>query len=214
MPRPMVPSRPRAWLRVAVLALVGVAVAGCENSARFDSNPFASNRAPRPEYTGSVAQQPGASAACRRSRCRRPAGRERSPRATAASPMATAASPPIGRARAMRDVTGSVPAHHAAAAAETFRPLDLGRRPPDHRRAAAKRWTASRASNRVPASAILQANGMRRGTALRPGQRLVIPRYVSDVARNERAAPPKPAPRLSHAQCGRRMSMWSRRARA
>ena len=58
MPRPKVPSRPRAWPRVAVLALVGVAVAGCENSARFDSSPFASNRDARPEYTGSIAPRP------------------------------------------------------------------------------------------------------------------------------------------------------------
>ena len=57
MPRLKVPSRPRAWPRVAVLALVGVAVAGCENSARFNSNPFADSGT-RPEYTGSVAQHP------------------------------------------------------------------------------------------------------------------------------------------------------------
>ena len=46
-----VPSRSRAariWPHVAVLALIGLAAAGCSDSARFDSNPFASNRqAPR-----------------------------------------------------------------------------------------------------------------------------------------------------------------------
>jgi hypothetical protein len=51
MPRPNVPSRLRAWPRVAVLALVGIAAAGCADSARFDSNPYAANdrRSPPPE---------------------------------------------------------------------------------------------------------------------------------------------------------------------
>ena len=43
--------------------------------------------------------------------------------------------------------------------------------------------------NGVPAFAILEANGMQRGAALRPGQRLVIPRYVSEAA----ARAPAPA---------------------
>src|SRR5262245_63139319 len=38
MPRSMVESRPLAWPRVAVLALVSVAAAGCADSARFDSS--------------------------------------------------------------------------------------------------------------------------------------------------------------------------------
>ena len=64
MQRTNVPSRPRAishlWPRVAVLALVGIAAAGCSNSARFDSNPFASNRqAVQPQdTTGSIGQRP------------------------------------------------------------------------------------------------------------------------------------------------------------
>src|SRR3989304_5045117 len=64
MPRSNVPSRSRAishrWPRVAVLALVAVVVAGCSDSARFDSNPYASNarQAPSPDVTG-----PGVAAA-------------------------------------------------------------------------------------------------------------------------------------------------------
>src|SRR5712691_9186211 len=69
MPRSNVTSRPRAsphiWPRVAVLALVGVAAAGCSDSGRFDSNPFASNRqAPPPqqqEVTGPIASRPASS---------------------------------------------------------------------------------------------------------------------------------------------------------
>jgi murein DD-endopeptidase MepM/ murein hydrolase activator NlpD len=68
MPHPNVPSRLRAslriWPRVAVFALIGIAAAGCSDSARFDSNPFASNdRAPPPpsgqqDITGSVSSRP------------------------------------------------------------------------------------------------------------------------------------------------------------
>ncbi len=66
MSRPNVQFRSRAipkiWPRVAVLALVAIGAAGCADSARFDSNPFASNdRAPPPaqqDVTGSVSSRP------------------------------------------------------------------------------------------------------------------------------------------------------------
>jgi murein DD-endopeptidase MepM/ murein hydrolase activator NlpD len=41
----------------------------------------------------------------------------------------------------------------------------------------------------VPASAIMQTNGFREGAVLRPGQRVVIPRYVSASASQAAAAP-------------------------
>ena len=59
MPHINVPSRSRLWLRVAVPALLGIAVAGCADSARFDSNPYASNnRTPPQETTGSISSRP------------------------------------------------------------------------------------------------------------------------------------------------------------
>ena len=59
MHRSNVPSRSRVWLRVAVPALLGIAAAGCSNSARFDSNPFASDRtAVQQDTTGSIATRP------------------------------------------------------------------------------------------------------------------------------------------------------------
>jgi murein DD-endopeptidase MepM/ murein hydrolase activator NlpD len=63
MSRFPVPTRSRGFSRVAVLALagtVGMTLAGCSDSARFDSNPYAANRsAPPPtEVTGSIAQRP------------------------------------------------------------------------------------------------------------------------------------------------------------
>src|SRR5262245_2212938 len=63
MPRSTMPSGSRAWPRVAVLALIGVSAAGCADSARFDSNPFASNRqvTPPAEVTGSIGNSGGSS---------------------------------------------------------------------------------------------------------------------------------------------------------
>ena len=68
MPRSNVPSCSRAssrlWPRVAVLAFIGASAAGCSDSARFDSNPYASNARPAPpqqETTGSIVARPAAS---------------------------------------------------------------------------------------------------------------------------------------------------------
>ena len=63
MSRSSVSSRPRnhthVWPRVAVLAMVGIAGASCSDSARFDSNPYASNRqSSQQETTGSIASRP------------------------------------------------------------------------------------------------------------------------------------------------------------
>src|SRR3569833_600782 len=63
MPRLTEPSRSRIlacrWPRFAILAVVGVTAAGCADSARFDSNPYASDhRAPAQDVTGSIASRP------------------------------------------------------------------------------------------------------------------------------------------------------------
>jgi murein DD-endopeptidase MepM/ murein hydrolase activator NlpD len=53
------PNRSFCWFRLAILATLSAAVAGCSaESQRFDSNPFQSQaRAPAGEATGSVAQR-------------------------------------------------------------------------------------------------------------------------------------------------------------
>jgi murein DD-endopeptidase MepM/ murein hydrolase activator NlpD len=180
MPRLKVPSRPRIWPRVAVLALVGVAVAGCENSARFDSNPFASNReAPRQDVTGSIASRPASN------------GQVVSQPLPAPSRPTTIAAAG-GNAYGERgyaayrpnvhhsEVTGSVPARHATSPKPTGhwtwdggRPVIVGR---------SETLDTIARHNGVPASAIMQTNGISSPAAIRPGQRLVIPRYVYDSA--------------------------------
>jgi murein DD-endopeptidase MepM/ murein hydrolase activator NlpD len=191
MPRLKVPSRPLAWPRVAVLALVGVAVAGCENSARFDSSPFASNRDARPEYTGSVAPRP----ATTRNVVAQPLPAPSRP-ATVASNSGVAygdrgfgAYRPDGRA----EVTGSVAASHAAPPAP---PAPSGHWTWDGGRPVTVGYgetleTIARRTG-VPASAIMETNGIRSAAQIKPGQRLVIPHYVFDTAKRE-AAPARAA---------------------
>ncbi len=54
MSRPKVDSRLRAWPRVAVLGLVGIAAAGCADSARFQANSYANDRPSPPQTVSSL----------------------------------------------------------------------------------------------------------------------------------------------------------------
>jgi murein DD-endopeptidase MepM/ murein hydrolase activator NlpD len=179
MQRPKVPSRSRAssqsWPRVAVLAMVGIAAAGCSDSGRFDSNPFASNRQATPpqETTGSIASRPATS------------GRVESQPLPAPSRPATVASyggtanggQGLGAYRpGTPEVTGSV--HQA--------PAPTGHWTWDGGSAVTVGYgetieTIARKYG-VPASAIMQTNGFTEGSSIKPGQRVVIPRYVSASA--------------------------------
>ncbi len=186
MQRSNVPSCPRAWPRVAILALVGVAVAGCSNSARFDSGLFASNRQSQPETTGSIASRPASSGRIEAQSLPAPSR----PATVAASGGVANGAQGLGAYRpASSDITGSVAARKAP------RPAPAGH------------WTWDGGSPvtvgygetietigrkyGVPAYAILQTNGISNAAAVKPGQRVVIPRYVSA------SAPHSAAPRLS-----------------
>ena len=103
------------WLRVAVLALLGVAAAGCSDSARFDSNPYASNdRASPQETTGSISSRP----AYQRRVEAQPLPAPSRPATVAANGGVAdwRAGPRRLPARARSDVTGSVPRARAAPA--------------------------------------------------------------------------------------------------
>ncbi len=171
MPRPNVPSRSRAsshvWPRVAVLALVGVAAAGCSDSRRFDSNPYASNdrQAPPPqrqETTGSIASRPAPNGRVEAQQLPAPS----QPTTVAAQGGYASGAQGLGAYRPSpqsSDVTGSVAA----------RPASAPPPPPPPKPAGAWTWdggspvtvgygedveTIARRYG-VPASAIVQTNG-------------------------------------------------------
>jgi murein DD-endopeptidase MepM/ murein hydrolase activator NlpD len=204
--------------------MVGGGLAGCADSARFDSNPYASNRhAPPPqETTGSIGNGG------------RPMYRsvETQPLPAPSRPATVAAntgyssggyasggySAPGGYASGSgglgayrpsapvsNDVTGSVQAPPPKPAGhwtwDGGQPVTVGRGE-----------TVETIARRhgVPASAIMQTNNLASPTAVRPGQRLVIPRYVSGgvpqaqphvaaVQPVPSAVPAAPAPVASHA---------------
>lgn len=175
MPCLTVPSRSRAssqaWTRVAVLALVGLSAAGCSGSGRFDSNPFASDRnapAPGTEVTGSVTPRSA------------PTGRvEAQPLPAVSRPATVSANgyssgaQGLGAYRPNADVTGSVTTPAKPAGHWTWdggSPVTVGQ---------GETVDMIARKHGVPAAAIMQTNGISSPSAVRPGQRLVIPRYVS-----------------------------------
>ncbi len=196
MPRLKVPSRPLAWPRVAVLAVVGVAVAGCENSGRFDSNPFASNPPPRQEVTGSISQRPASSSTV----VAQPLPAPSRPATVAvnsgyASGYASGAHGLGAYRPGAPEVTGSI-THQAAPP-----PVPAGHwtwdggQPVTVGQGETLETVAHR--NSVPLSALMEVNGITNAATIRPGQRLVIPRYVSGSAAQAAAPVSMPAPQVA-----------------
>jgi len=186
MSRPHVPSRSPVWPRVVILASVGLLAAGCADSARFSSD----EPRPQADITGSITQPAPTNRVIAQPL---PAPAPARPAIVAAPGNATGATsleayrPPARSA----DITGSV-------------------RPPGPAPAPAGHWTWDGGSavvvgqgqtleqiaqrSGVPLAAIMQVNGLSSASAIRPGQRLVIPRYVS--ANAPHVAPP-PRARVS-----------------
>src|SRR5260221_12446393 len=107
MSRLKVERVPRAWPGVVVLALVGIAAAGCSDSARFDSSSYSSDRPAPPQNVASTAAPPPA-----------PARVEAQPLPSVAQPATVSAAPGTYSTPAPAyyrptsqnsDVTGSVP---------------------------------------------------------------------------------------------------------
>jgi len=194
MPRLTVTSRPRnlartwsyTWPRFAVLAAVGVTVAGCADSARFDSNPYASNRrAPSQEVTGSISSRPVHRVETQALPAPTPTRPYSVPAGVASGAQGLGAYRPGGQAP---EYTGSVsqpqqpvaparPAGHWSWNGGT--PIVVGRG--DTLESIARK-------HGVPAQAILETNGVH--GAIRPGERLVIPRYVMGEAVTSPAVAP------------------------
>jgi murein DD-endopeptidase MepM/ murein hydrolase activator NlpD len=193
MPHVKVPSRPLVWPRVAVLALAGIAVAGCENSSRFDSNPYASNPPPpRQETTGSISQRPASRSAVVSQSLPAPSR----PETVAANGSYGYASGAHGLGAyrpGTSDVTGSVATHPAPPPVPAGRWTWDGGQPVTVGNGETLDVVARK--NGVPLSALMEVNGVTSASTIRPGQRLVIPRYVSGSA--EQAAAPSPAPQVA-----------------
>jgi murein DD-endopeptidase MepM/ murein hydrolase activator NlpD len=200
-------AEPRCSLRLfrlALFATISAAAAGCSaDTHRFDSNPFDGRQssARQQESTGSVQHQrssriqseplppPTASA---------PATRPVAGGSSGGSPgMASYQPQPSyqpGR-KPNPEITGS-----ASSVAATGRPgwnweggSAITVQQGDTIDSVVKRYG-------VPAYAIAEANNLPNGSTLRPGQRLVIPKYESTGATNAprvASAPPQPKPAIS-----------------
>jgi murein DD-endopeptidase MepM/ murein hydrolase activator NlpD len=189
MSRPQVSSRPIAWQRVAAVALAGIAIAGCENSSRFDTNPFASNPPPpRQEVTGSIAQRPASHAAV----VSQPLPAPSKPatvavNGTSSGGVATGAHGLGAYRPGSSDITGSVATHPVPASVPAGHWTWDGGHPVTVGQGETLETVARK--NNVPVTALMDINGVTSTTAIRPGQRLVIPRYVSGGAPQQVAAP-------------------------
>lgn len=171
--------------QVVMLAAIAVGIAGCSSEAsRFNGDPYAA-RTTSPEATGSVAAVP-------------PSGRiEQSQLA----PPPGVSRPPVpegivggGRGMASYQPVTFVP------------PEPIGSTP--HQQASQWSWDGGTAvivapgetidaiaqRHGVPASAIMQANNLTSVSVVRPGQRLVVPRYNASAATGAPASAPRPAP--------------------
>ena len=163
MPRPMVESRPLSWPRLAVLALVGVSAAGCSDSARFDSSSYTTDRPPQnvaaatPTYSGAgrVEAQP------------LPAPSQPATVAAVPAPTYTPAAYTPSSGGQYSDVTGSASGHWTWNGGA---PVTVGY---------GETVESIARKHGVPVTALMQTNGIREPGQIRPGQRLVIPRYVS-----------------------------------
>ena len=186
MPRPQVQSRPLAWPRVVVLALVGISAAGCADSARFDSSSYDAARpappqnvaaaAPAPQAYGRVEAQPLPEPS-------QPAVVPASPNYSY-SPQGTGSYRPSGQ---YSDITGSVAAPKPPSASSGHwtwdggSPVTVGY---------GETVESIARKHHVPVAALMQTNGIREASQIRPGQRLVIPRYVSGGIQTAAASAP------------------------
>ncbi len=178
MSRSMLESRPRAWPRVVVLALVGIVAAGCSDSARFDSSSYNADRPAPPQNVSSIPAPPA------------PTRVEAQPLPAPSQPATVSAapgtygtqSPSIYRTPKYSDVTGSVaapsaPSGHWAWNGGSAVTVGYG-----------ETIDTIARNHHVPASALMQTNGIRDASQIRPGQRLVIPRYISNAPQTAAAA--------------------------
>ncbi len=199
MLRSKVESRPRAWSRVVVLALVGVAAAGCSDSARFDSSSYNADRPAPPQ--GVASAMPAPQAAPRVDAQPLPAPNQPAPGAYGTQ--YPASYHPAGQYSG--DITGSVARAPAASGHWAWNggsAVTVGYGETID--------TIARKHN-VPAAALMQTNGIRDANQIRPGQRLVIPHYVSNAPQTAVARVPAAAGNVHVVQAGETLMSIARR---
>lgn len=196
--------RSPSWSRIAIFGVIAVAAVSCSSdSSRFTmTDPFGSkartgsrgevtgsvsNPAPKPSTVQSKPLPPPPVAGTIQAPETRPAG---APAAGGAKGMA---SYQPGPAKTKTEVTGTVPAPQSRGWTwEGGTPVMVG--PNENGQTLAQRYG-------VPATAIAQANGLPDAAAIKPGQRLVIPRYDTTASatssRPAASAPAKPAPAIA-----------------
>ncbi len=192
--------RSRALPRVAILGLVAVAAAGCSDSARFASNRSEYYQPPKAEVTGSISRPPASTSRVVSQPL--PAPSKPATVATYRGGVADGAQG-LGAYRPAtrgRDITGSVPARPAP-------PQPTGHWTWDGGKTVAVERGETLASigrkHHVPTSAIMQVNNIRNARDLKPGQRVVIPRWVSNHGAHVAAAPPAPRAPVVQASAAR-----------
>jgi murein DD-endopeptidase MepM/ murein hydrolase activator NlpD len=172
--------------RAAAIAIFAFGAAGCSDSGRFEvNNPFTYDSTARPssEVTGSVSRPASTAPSSKISKAPLPAPSR--PQTVAAGGVSQGAGG-LGAYRPShqsQDITGSVTPVAGHWTWEGGTPVVVGSE--DNIEAIGRKYG-------VPASAIMKANNISDPSAIRPGQRLVIPRYVSSATAS--TTRPQPAP--------------------
>src|SRR3569833_96099 len=210
MRRVVEPGRSLSVFRFAILATISVAAVSCSSDTSRFNNPFRSQaQAPAQERTGSVPPQ------------------RRSAIQSAPLPPPTAAAPAtrpavVGMSGGSAGMGSYQPAPQPAPIQRPVRSDATGSVPaaassPQQAVAAKSGWTGNGGTPivvqkgdtidslvkryGVPASAIAEANNIPNGTALKPGQHLVIPKYETTGSTQRMAAhtpqTPAPAPQIA-----------------
>jgi len=180
------PGRSLQCLRIALLASIALTMASCaSDTQRFASNPFHS-KTPSNEVTGSVPAQKHASVQSAPLPPPPGAGSPATRPVSGGSPGMASYEP---SRVSSRDVTGSVPKTTSHQAWNWNGGTAIIVQPGDTIDGLVRRYG-------VPASAIAEANNLPNGSALRPGQHLVIPKAAdgrSPIPQHVAANPPRPA---------------------
>ena len=185
--------------RAAVLALVGIAAAGCSDSARFDSSSYNTDRPLPPQNVASARPAPASS------------GRVEAQSLPALSQPATVSAYGAQSQGSYRssgqysDVTGSnanvpPPSSHWTWNGGSAVTVGYG----DTVDSIARK-------HGVPPSAIMQTNGLRDSSQIRPGQRLVIPRHVTSTTQTASARTPSAGGNVHVVQHGETLMSIARR---